>query len=212
MKIECPKCKHEVDTTDINVAADIAHCKKCNEVFSLSELLNKDVIKSFDLTNPPSGSWFKRLPQGFQVGVSTKSFAAFFIIPFMVVWSGASLGGIYGSQIISGKFDPFMSFFGIPFLLGSVIFWAIGLMFIFGKVTVTVEQNNCTIFTGIGSIGWSRYCKWNEISSVYDYVSTTSRNNRSSTIVLEGKKRVSFGSLVKSERKYFMIQALRKML
>jgi len=43
------------------------------------------------------------------------------VIPHVVVTS-KSLGGIYGSQIMKGKFVLGQSLFGIPFLLGTLVF------------------------------------------------------------------------------------------
>ena len=98
------------------------------------------------------------------VGATTRSVSAFFLVPFMLVWSGFSLGGIYGTHIVKGKFDPMMSLFGIPFVLGSVLFWSLALMAIAGKVEVRIRGEEGTIFTGLGVLGWTRRFRVTEVS------------------------------------------------
>ena len=65
---------------------------------------------------------------------------AFFLVPFMCVWSGGSLGGIYGSQFFQSKFDLSMSLFGIPFVLGTLLFGSFALMTVCGKVVVSIRE------------------------------------------------------------------------
>ena len=109
---------------------------------------------------------------------------------------------------ISGRFDLTMSLFGIPFLIGSTIFWAIGLMNAFGKISLTVINNEGNIFTGIGATGFQRKFNWRNIKSVSE--KNEGKNNTS--IVLEGKERVVFGNMLNSERRYFVIELLKKMI
>src|SRR5687767_8011351 len=115
--MNCPKCETEIPLEDINVAQDIALCRKCAESFSFAELAQDEAIPEVDLNHPPKGMWFNRTPDGFELGSSTRSGVAFFLVPFMCLWSGGSLGGIYGSQIVKGDFNLAMSLFGLPFLL-----------------------------------------------------------------------------------------------
>jgi hypothetical protein len=68
---------------------------------------------------PPNGAGFEQLADGFRIGATTRSWMALFMIPFTCVWSGMSLGGIYGKQVSSGRFDPGSSLFGVPFLIGN---------------------------------------------------------------------------------------------
>ncbi|WP_375561084.1 hypothetical protein ACE193_00595 [Bernardetia sp. OM2101] len=170
----------------------------------------------FDINNPPKGAYINHLPNGVQIGASTRSWFAFFIVPFMIVWSGGSLGGIYGSQIISGEFDPFMSLFGIPFVLGSLLFWGIAIMTVMGKIEVTLDSKGGHIFTGVGKIGQYKRFLWSEINSVSEKTSVShSRKGGSTTthsIVLEGQKQIKFGSHLSSERRYYMIKTLEQLI
>lgn len=113
--MNCPKCHSDIPNTNINIAADIAQCAKCSNIFKISENITPSVIDIFDRTNTPNGAWFKQDFNLLVVGATTRSWMALYIVPFMFVWSGFSLGGIYGTQIMEGNFNLFTSLFGIPF-------------------------------------------------------------------------------------------------
>ncbi len=102
----CPKCRREIPLEDVNVSTDIALCRQCNQPWSYAELVEESNEQAFDPTRPPRGAWFRQNPaRGFEVGATTRNAGAFFLVPFMCVWSGFSLGGIHGSQIVKGHFN-----------------------------------------------------------------------------------------------------------
>lgn len=209
--MKCPKCSTTVLTENINIQADIAKCTHCGEVFKVSENLTDDTYKAFDINTPPSGVSFKRDVDTTVISATTRSALAFFLVPFMLVWSGGSLGGIYGSQILQGEFNIFMSLFGIPFIAGSVLFWSIALMAIFGKVVLTIDRQGGKIFTGIGKIGITQHFMWSEVSSISEQANySRSSRNSSSIIAIEGKKRITFGSGLSDDRRYYVLHALKK--
>jgi hypothetical protein len=212
-KIQCPKCSRVVPSDNVNVITDVALCPTCNEAFRVSESIDIGGMNDVALQNPPKGSWFRRESNGFTIGASTRSPFAFFIVPFMCVWSGGSLGGIYGSQITSGKFNLTESLFGIPFLLGSIVFWSVAMMSICGKVEVSVLGDDVTVFVGVGSFGWSRRCKWMNVKTIREEVARGmyfgNFGNYGAGIVLEGTSRLKFGTGLNEERRYFLLQGLR---
>jgi len=198
---------------DVNVSTDIALCRRCGRTYAFSEVVGGDAVA--DLNAPPNGAWYEVLADGFRVGASTRSWAALFIVPFMCVWSGGSLGGIYGSQLRSGHFNPFMSLFGIPFLIGTVIFGSYAVMTVAGKVEVTKRGDRLTVFTGVGALGWQRGYSAAEFSSVREDVgwnSSSWSNRRGKVIALEGRRRAAFGVMLSDERRYFVLSALRQSL
>ena len=207
----CPKCRKEIPLDDVNVAKDIALCRRCGESWAFSDLLESVSARSVDLANPPRGAWFVRHPPlGFEVGASTRSGAALFLIPFLCVWSGFSLGGIYGSQIHKRQFDLMNSLFGIPFLLGTAVLSSLALMSICGKVVVRVAGDEAVIFVGVGPIGWRRRCNWRKVSSI-KRTEKLNNGNTSQRLTIEGEKRIDFGTGLKSERQDFMLGALQQM-
>lgn len=213
MQVRCPNCDAQMNPEDVNVGADTAFCRKCDEAFALSKLIHMEEAAAVDLDHPPKGAWFERTFDGFTVGATTRHPAAFFIVPFMCVWSGGSLGGIYGSQIATGNYSVILSLFGIPFLLFSILFWAIALMTVCGRVVLKVEGTAGGILTGVGSIGRKKLFNWLDVSGVREQQARAdSPGHQGAKIVLEGKERVEFGKMLRQERRYFIVQVLRKML
>ncbi len=151
--MNCPKCKSEIPGSQLNIQTDMGQCLQCNHIFKISENFGKaSITTNFDMQSPPSGAWARQERGNLILGATTKSPIAFFLVPFMLVWSGGSLGGIYGLQIMKGEFDLMLSLFGIPFLLGSVLFWSLAFMTIWGKVELSFDKTGGQVFTGIGTL------------------------------------------------------------
>jgi hypothetical protein len=210
VKLTCPKCRSEIPLDDVNVAADIALCRKCGDNLNYSELIQDAEIPVAELNRPPGGAWFRRDHRGFEVGASTRSAAAFFLVPFMTVWSGFSLGGIYGRQIIKGDFDLGWSLFGIPFLLGTLLFGSIAAMTVCGKMLVRVEGNRGTFFTGVGPLGFRKRFKWDEVTAVRRTWKAGSEGNVVNQITLDGRQPINVGVGLSEKRLSFMLSALRQ--
>jgi len=199
----------------MNAANDVAVCAGCGEAFKLSEIMEDASDPAFDPLSPPAGAWFEQGVNGWTVGASTRSYMAFFLVPFMCIWSGGSHGGIYGTQFYFHKFTLILSLFGIPFLLGSILLGTAALMAIFGKVTLTIEYDEAMLFTGIGPIGWRRRFLFSDISRVEETTRWRGGQNTNGTtrvISLEGKRRVVFGNQLNEARRYFVVQCIRRML
>jgi hypothetical protein len=156
MSTICPSCRATISIADINVSTDIALCRSCGKTFSFSEIVPGVATVRPDLAAPPAGTWFEELPRGFRVGGSTRSWMALVIVPFTCVWSGGSLGGIYGSQIKSGHFDLHSSLFGVPFLIGSFFLVGMCAMTAAGKIELVQSEERLKLFMGVGRLGWSR--------------------------------------------------------
>jgi uncharacterized protein YbaR (Trm112 family) len=210
--LNCPQCLTQILNVDINIASDVAKCARCNNIFKISENLPTQIDNTFDFTNPPSGAWIYEDLDKSTIGATTRSWLALFLVPFILVWSGGSLGGIYGSQILSGDFNPFMSLFGIPFLIGTVIFGSLAIMTTAGKVEIYLDEEGGKIFTGVWIIGYSSYFKWREVSQIKEDITTRSRGGATKTILIEGSKRISFGSMLNESRRYYLLKTLQQML
>lgn len=208
--MKCPNCSTEIEKENINIKTDIAQCTSCGSIFKISEQISSTSSDSFDINVPPKGTWLVKEMHSTKIGASTRSPIAFFLVPFMLVWSGGSIGGIYGSQILTGEFNLMMSLFGIPFILGSIIFWSIALMAIWGKVELTLDKSGGKIFTGLGNIGYTQRFIWEEISMVIEKQKSFTSNYEG--IQLEGKRRITFGIGLRSSRRYYLYKALQIIL
>jgi hypothetical protein len=145
---------------------------------------------------------------------TTPPYAALFLVPFMCVWSGFSLGGIYGSQIAKGQFDPSVWLFGIPFVLGTILFGSFAAMTVCGKVELNVCVDHAEVFIGFGRVGSRRRFQWSQIkravegSSVLNYPGQATQG-----ICLEGVgMRIHFGTGINEERRVLLARVLRRML
>ena len=212
MQVRCPKCGRNIEPEDVNVGKDTVFCRNCDEAFELSDIVHETEPDSFDIENPPGGAWFGKTANGFIVGARTRSGAGCFVIPFAIVWSGFSLGGIYGTQIASGEFNIVLSLFGIPFFIASCFLWAMALMTVWGINVIKVEGSTGKLFTGIGSLGKTKTFDWSEFDSVREEQYSSSNNQTRRRIVLEGKRRLAFGTMLSDERRYYVLKTLQKML
>lgn len=211
MKLNCPTCKASIPAANINAATDVAVCHQCSEAFALSELVAaQDVPPDFDIHDPPEGAWFHDEYPGWRIGASTRSWTACLLVPFVCVWSGFSLGGIYGSQLVSGEFNPVMSLFGVPFVLGSLALGCVAIMSICGRVDVIVADTDGRIFTGVGPFGWTRRFDWSEVTRIEEDASDCRSSGSTGYVIsLAGKTRLKCGSMVSDARRYYLLQGLR---
>jgi hypothetical protein len=212
MKVLCPNCRQVLAGNDLNVGTDIARCPRCDEVFVLSLLVQASVSGPVDRNDPPRGAWYQPEFNGFVVGATTRHPIAFFLVPFMCVWSGFSLGGIYGSQIVQGKLNLAMSLFGIPFVVGTLFFGSFALMAVCGKVVVRVCDCDGVVFTGIGPLGWRRPFNFLEVTNVRVEPYLSGSTQHSMTVVLDGPHKLRFGSGLTEARRDFVANVLRQEL
>lgn len=207
-----------LNNSGINLNKNISDLYSVNENTNMDKPipLPKNDFKNksrydIDISQPPVGVIINKYQDGFEISSTTRSGIAFFLIPFTLMWGGGSMSGIYGSQIFTGKFNLFMSLFGLPFFIGSLFLTGLTLMFTIGKVKVTVKDDDGIIFIGAGTTGIQKFFKVSQTSSVREEIYT---NNRSTggAIIIEGNQRLRFGTMLSSERRYFFVKALKKLL
>ena len=207
--MKCPNCQVDVTNENINIQTDMGKCQTCNHLFRISE--NFDVPAfPFDINQPPRGAWYKNNMQEIKLGATLRNPIAFFLVPFMLIWSGGSLGGIYGTQIAKQQFNLIQSLFGIPFLLGTLFFGSITLLLVFGKTELTLDREGGRIFTGIGILGKSKYFSWNDVSRIRENRVTNSSRKSQAQIMIEAKQPIKFGLGLSSERHHYLFHALKK--
>lgn len=208
--MKCPSCYQLVDNANINIQTDLGKCQHCHHIFKISEVVHT-VADGFDINSPPKGAWFLTNDTIITMGASTRSIAAAFMVPFSLIWSGGSLGGIYGSQIISGEFNIIFTILGIPFLLGSILLWTVTLMAIWGKVEISISENGGEVFTGLGSLGLKKHFTWKEISRITERPTIMNYPGKNgNAIQLVGKNSISFGTGLNESRKHYIMRALQE--
>lgn len=207
MEVRCNKCNRIIDSANINVSKDTAYCNSCGELSNLSNLISSVPDSKFNIGDPVKGTSFDRDGNFWKLEASHRSISALFIVPFACVWVGGSMSGIYGSQIVSGRFDLGASLFGIPFLIGSIVLVCVSLMSLMGRTIISNANGKALIFIGVGSIGWYRRFDWSDIDEVIE-----KQFHQSGPISLEGKKRLSLGWGLSDKKLYYLVNALRSQL
>lgn len=194
MELHCPECGLPIPVSEIAPSAGLAVCRSCDRSFAI-EACKSAVPFSRRAqpmpTNPPSGVKVTESMDGFSVSMSTRSAAAWFLVPFMCVWSGGSLGGIYGTQIYKGEFDLALSLFGIPFFLGTLLFGSIAMMSLCGRHILEVRGDELRHRVGFLGLYWTRRRRWSDYDRA-ELGETTSRGRRGGysvqhQVLLKGK-------------------------
>lgn len=194
------------------MARDLALCRRCGENFSYADRIQESESNAMDLTRPPKGAWFRQHGRNQEAGASTRSAGAFFLIPFTLAWSGLSLGGIYGTQLHEGEFQPSLSLFGLPFLVGTCFLVPTALMMVCGRVIVRRRGGEGEIFTGIFGLGWRRRFRWSDVKTIkFGRASWRQNYQPVRQIFLEADRTLKFGSGLSEERQNFLLAAVRQM-
>lgn len=156
----CPECHADIPLSDINVSADVALCRTCGSRFHVVDLIEEgDEAEASRLLSEPPPKHLKivraldDVSGKMEVRYTKINKGVFFLIPFTLVWSGLSVGGIYGSQIAEHAFDLTRSLFGLPFLLGSLGLIAAILSMLFGKQRLLLEHGHGTYSSKTFGIG-----------------------------------------------------------
>ena len=207
--MKCPNCQTEVLSENINIQTDMGKCQSCQHLFHVSEHFDAASFP-FELNQPPAGAWYKNDMQTIKLGATMRSPVAFFLVPFMLIWSGGSLGGIYGTQIASQNFNLIQSLFGIPFLLGTLVLGFFTLLTLFGKVELTIDRQGGKVFTGIGRLGKSKTFAWHEVKRIHKSREVNSTRKQQGQIVIDAAQPIRFGLGLSSERRYYVFHALKK--
>lgn len=168
MTIHCPECGLPILPTEITPAGDLAYCRLCERTSTVEACRAAKPLaqRSSAPEAPPKGLALTEDLVGFRVELSTRSWIALFLWPFLLVWSGGSLGGIYGMQIKSGQFSWIATLFGLPFLAGSVFLFSITFMATFGRVIVESGQDGrLRIRKGGLGLYWTKSAPWLDVVS-----------------------------------------------
>ena len=165
MELHCPECGLPIPVSEIAPSAGLAVCRSCEQSFDLEACKTAVPFAQRSQpmpTNPPAGVEVAESMDGFRVSVTTRSAIAWFLVPFMCVWSGGSLGGIYGTQIYKGEFNLFQSLFGIPFLLGTIFFGSFAMMALCGKHVLEVRGDELRHRVGFLGLYWTTRRRWSD--------------------------------------------------
>jgi DNA-directed RNA polymerase subunit RPC12/RpoP len=212
-KYSCIHCGKPVDLDDTNVTTDVALCRSCGKSMSFSAIAQQPDLAAVDLTAPPKGLRVgQSLISGVEITYRRFSPIVLFLIPFTALWSGVSMWGIYGRQLVQGKFDPAQSLFGLPFLLGTIVLLIIITYLLFGHWRIHVGRGECEIFSGVGPLGRRRRIRLERGSLVRIEASTLKVNNvpQQHIVITTGDEQLKFGATLPVEVRAFLAAVLQR--
>ena len=195
---------------DINVSTDIALCRKCGKTCSFSMIRTLPNASTLLSKPPPKGVKVEQDMMGNGTTITYRRIpgVVLFLIPFMVAWSGLSMGGLYWTQIRSGTFDLERSLFGIPFLIGTIVIISFILFGLFGKWTVHLNRGQGTVFAGVEKLGWKRKFTYNRNSLITIKTIVGSEGSHEVISVTTDNTDFSFGAIIKDDAKAFIAATL----
>jgi hypothetical protein len=238
----CPSCKGVIPGEDINVASDVAYCRKCNLSHSLSALTYGTAVdESVDLSRPPAGAWFRREGSSVVAGATNRSLGnAFGLLFFMLFWNGivsvfvaaatastlrhlgVSLPGWVPASMAKQGAMPvplniFLWLFLTPFIAIGVFLIMSFFNCLAGRTEVLLQQGQGVLFTGVGPVGFRKRFAASEVSGVRiedrQWHNNQGGSGRTSRIVIDTKSGpLNFGSMLTYERRWFLAGALKKEL
>ncbi len=207
----CPACRSAIALEDVNVASDLALCRSCGKTSPFSMVSGVSELAQVPQDAAPKGVTVTQgITGGTEIIYRRISKIVFFLVPFMMVWSGFSLSGIYGRQIVSGRFDLSQSLFGLPFLLGTVVMLGVVLFLLFGRWRVRMSAGQGEVFAGVGPIGWTRRFPYGPQSLVSLELTNIQRNRipQKAITVRTGNDEIRFGTGIQEDAKRFIAAAI----
>lgn len=132
MLLLCPKCSQPVKPGEINIAADLAKCLNCDEVFKASELL--EAPEETDLANPPAGTAIVYDAGGGELGafrIPAKGFGVITLFPLVFITFWLSFVAVWTWLAAKGS---------VLFALFSLPFWLVGLGMLRGIIGAVAER------------------------------------------------------------------------
>lgn len=239
----CPACSRAILGDDVNVAKDVAYCRACNLAHTLSALVHAgELTAGVDFSRPPPGVRCDLSGGGLLVAATHRApGAAVGTLVFALFWNGivsvfvllAVAGTLHNLHVTAPAWFPSPDMNGSPMSAGMTLFlWiflapfiAIGaamigafLLTVGGRTEVRTDQNEGTVFTGIGPLGYRRRFLTGNVSDVRiddrQWRDSDGDRQRKTVIVIETRegKLLRFGAMLSEERRKFVAALLRKAL
>ena len=236
----CPRCKQVIPSEDVNVANDVAFCRRCDLSHRLSALTSGAVVdEDVDTLRPPAGAWFHQDGAGVQMGATHRSLGQAVGLLFITLfWNGiisvfVSLAAVstlhhlgvtppHWFHQAKGGLLPipmtiFLWIFLLPFIGIGLLLLGAFLSSLGGKTELRIARGECEIFTGIGPLGSRKRISVSEVKDVRMEENNTIRTQgsarRNFRIVVEtGSKPIYFGTMLTDARRRFLAGAAKKEL
>ncbi len=209
----CPDCGAAIKVEDVNVSTDVALCRACGKSRPFSALESLSNIDTGCLDKaPPRGVSVLTPPEGgLELRYRRLSPVLLFLIPFTLIWSGGSLGGIYIAPLLkTGRLDPNAALFGLPFLIGTFVMLSIIVYMIFGVWRIRLSGGEGSVFAGVGRLGWTRRFAYGPGTTLRVKASSVSVNDvrQDAIYVKTDGVETGFGALFKPDAREFIAASM----
>jgi hypothetical protein len=139
------------------------------------------------------------------------------LIPFLAVWIAIGWRLVSVAQFVKGFSNGPMFMFAIPFVLGFLLTCMQILLLAWGRIEVTRDGDEGSIFRGIGQTGWTRRFRWSELRSVHETTGLLRPRGGPPFKLIElefarGRRPLKFGTLLSQERRWFLMSRLRSQI
>jgi len=237
----CSKCRTEIPSDDVNVASDLAYCRRCNLSFKLSELTHgAELTEDLDLNNPPAGAWYRGEGVTTVIGATHRSVgAAFGTLAIALFWNGIVSVFVFFVTVntlkhlhlpvprwfpapdnagMSVGMTIFMWIFLTPFIVIGLAMIAAFLSALGGRSEVRITNAEGMVFSGIGPLGYRRRFDATSVKDVRiddkRWRDSDGDRQRKTHIVIETRegKLIRFGSMLREDRRKFVAGAVRRAL
>ncbi|MFH0990178.1 MAG: hypothetical protein V1799_09210 [bacterium] len=216
MKIECPRCQKILPDGFYDPDRTTILCPHCDYTFFFTTSVDVDALKDYEGTSPPDGISIQRSPSEFILTASArpKSLGLFLVSHIALIIIAVVFYDKYMPETDLTDSSWWLSLLSYVSLLSGTSFYV--LFRFWGTYVFTIKQNMAVLRRKLGWFGYSEEFHWSSISAVsevwgYDKESKDS-DNIVHSIMLKGRKTITFGdSLTEAQRAYIII-TLRKML
>ncbi len=236
VKPVCSKCGGLIAAEDINIGADMAYCRVCNEVGRLSDLTGGRPLPEANLRHPPAGTWYRQDGAGTVIGARHWSpVAGLGLLFFAAFWNGITgmISGCALATLLKFMHFPipawlpapspgsawsgqalFSFFFSLPFV--GIGIWLAGsaVSFLFGHAEVRIQNGSGVVYSGVGQLGYRRRFDAKTVWQVDIDYNVGRRGGRNYFISIKPRegKTLKFGTMLNDERREFVAAALRRTL
>lgn len=210
----CARCGEVLLAEDVNLAQDVARCRVCGYTGPFLGAGQIPKLTDEELAHPPKRVSLQRgFGDTLTIVCHPKRTALWFLVPFTAIWSGVSLAGIYGQQLIQGQFDWKLSLFGLPFLAGTVGLAGAILYNFFGRTRVMLSKGRVKVFMGVWGLGRTREMVYGREATVSLRTSDFRANNvpQQEIVLASGGEEIKFGAMgLSGEAKKYVAAVLRR--
>jgi hypothetical protein len=162
----------------------------------------------------PHGLWVKEKDENLVIGASIRSLISGIILVGMVIFAATRVGPLV-PRMAGNPWYLNLLFWMVTLimLMGGFLFFAYGLMNLFGKVEVSLDRDGGRVFTGIGKMGLNQEFLWEDIQQAVEGMSSIGHGNfGGKTIQFEGKRRVSAHWNISRDRRESLLHILQEIV